>query len=283
MDYGSLGLRGPHVSRIAFGNWSSGGDWGSVDRKAALAVTREALAGGDGPLPVLLVALTVVTGLVDAFSYLVLGRVFVANMTGNIVFLGFALAGAPGFSISTSVVALLAFTIGAAAGGRLGLRLGARRGHLLAWGSAIEASLLALAAIAAGLGWPDSEPGRALLVVPLAIALGVQNATARRLAVPDLTTTVLTLTLTGIAADGRFGAGGDGRIGRRSAAVLAMLIGAAVGALLIGAHGSALVLPLAAGTAVLVGAGSYAAIAEPPAAGESATTSASDRSGSARG
>jgi uncharacterized membrane protein YoaK (UPF0700 family) len=46
-----------------------------------------------GPLPALLVCLTVVTGLVDAFSYLSLGHVFVANMTGNVVFLGFALAG----------------------------------------------------------------------------------------------------------------------------------------------------------------------------------------------
>ena len=47
----------------------------------------------DGLLPPLLVALTVVTGLVDAFSYLVLGHVFVANMTGNVVFFAFALAG----------------------------------------------------------------------------------------------------------------------------------------------------------------------------------------------
>jgi uncharacterized membrane protein YoaK (UPF0700 family) len=48
----------------------------------------------DGLLPPLLVALTVVTGLVDAFSYLVLGHVFVANQTGNVVFFAFALAGA---------------------------------------------------------------------------------------------------------------------------------------------------------------------------------------------
>ncbi len=46
-----------------------------------------------GPLPVLLLALTVATGLVDAVSYLVLGHVFVANMTGNVVFSGFALSG----------------------------------------------------------------------------------------------------------------------------------------------------------------------------------------------
>ena len=54
-------------------------------------------SGKDGPLPPLLLCLTLVTGLVDAFSYLALGHILVANMTGNVVFLGFALAGAPGF------------------------------------------------------------------------------------------------------------------------------------------------------------------------------------------
>src|SRR5580658_7971980 len=82
-------------------------------RTAFLADLRDTLradrAGPHGPLPPLLVSMTLVTGLVDAFSYLVLGHVFVANMTGNVVFLGFALAGAPGFSIAASVVALVSF------------------------------------------------------------------------------------------------------------------------------------------------------------------------------
>ncbi|HEY8870918.1 MAG TPA: aldo/keto reductase [Candidatus Limnocylindrales bacterium] len=43
MQYTKLGERGPRVSRIAFGNWSAGGDWGRVDRAAAIAATREAL------------------------------------------------------------------------------------------------------------------------------------------------------------------------------------------------------------------------------------------------
>jgi uncharacterized membrane protein YoaK (UPF0700 family) len=60
----------------------------------------------DGPLPPLMVAMTLVTGLVDAFSYLVLGHVFVANMTGNVMFIAFALAGEPGFSIASSLIAL---------------------------------------------------------------------------------------------------------------------------------------------------------------------------------
>src|ERR1700758_1758325 len=73
-----------------------------------------------GPLTPLLIVMTFVTGLVDAFSYLVLGHVFVANMTGNVVFLGFALAGAPDFSIADSLVAMAAFAAGALLGGGVG-------------------------------------------------------------------------------------------------------------------------------------------------------------------
>ena len=56
-----------------------------------------------GPLPPLLVLLTVITGLVDAVSYLALGHVFVANMTGNVVFLGFAVVDAEDFSVPASL------------------------------------------------------------------------------------------------------------------------------------------------------------------------------------
>src|SRR6266545_4621284 len=145
-----------------------------------------------GPLPPLLLALTIVTGLVDAFSYLVLGHVFVANMTGNVVFLGFALAGATGFSIPASLAALGAFSLGALIGGRLIARLGTHRGRLLAVASAVEALLLAAAvAVAATAGSPGSGAARYVLIVLLGLATGTQNAAVRRLAVPDLTTTVL--------------------------------------------------------------------------------------------
>src|SRR5580700_4448470 len=104
-----------------------------------------------GPLPPLLVALTLVTGLVDAFSYLALGHVFVANMTGNIVLLGFALAGAPGFSITASVTALASFFAGALIGGRIGSRHGGHRGRLHSWAAATQALFLAASVVLAAL------------------------------------------------------------------------------------------------------------------------------------
>src|SRR6201999_405107 len=93
--------------------------------------------GRHGPLPPLLVSMTLVTGLVDAFSYLVLGHVFVANMTGNVVFLGFALAGAPGFSIGASLAAMAAFAVGALVSGRLGSWHRDHRGRLHSSAAAI--------------------------------------------------------------------------------------------------------------------------------------------------
>ena len=66
-----------------------------------------------------LIGLTVVTGLVDAISFLGLGHIFTANMTGNIIFLGFAVSGAPGISAARSIAALCAFAAGSVCGGRL--------------------------------------------------------------------------------------------------------------------------------------------------------------------
>jgi uncharacterized membrane protein YoaK (UPF0700 family) len=151
-----------------------------------------------GPLPPLLVGMTLVTGLVDAFSYLVLGHVFVANMTGNVVFLAFALAGAPGFSILASLIALGAFVLGSLGGGLLGSRLGQHRGRLLSVAAALQTLLLLVATVLAALSSNAVSTGlSSSLIVVLGIAMGLQNATARKLAVPDLTTTVLTLTIVG--------------------------------------------------------------------------------------
>jgi uncharacterized membrane protein YoaK (UPF0700 family) len=97
---------------------------------------------------------------------------------------------------------------------------------------------------------PTATVGRYLLIVMLASAMGLQNAAARRLGVPDLTTTVLTLTLTGLAADASLASGVRSSLRVRLAATLMMFLGAGVGALLITRYG--LIAALAASVALLV-------------------------------
>jgi uncharacterized membrane protein YoaK (UPF0700 family) len=208
------------------------------------------------PLPWLLLLLSVTTGLVDAISVLGLGKVFTANMTGNIVFLGFAAAGAPGFAATPYLIAILAFLTGALVAGRVGkLHVGASLRRWLMLSAVIEGGLLWIAAgVAIGFDIVTQSPSeKALAIIALtALAMGFRNATIRQLKVPDLTTTVLTLTLTGLAADSSLAGGGNPNWARRIGSVAAIFLGAAVGATLV-VHGD-LALPLAlAGGLVLVG------------------------------
>lgn len=229
------------------------------------------------PLPRLLVILSVTTGLVDATSVIGLGKVFTANMTGNVVFLGLALAGTPGFHVDTCIVAVLAFLVGAAIAGRVG-RVAAAwpLGRRLMLAAGCETALLWLAAWTAA-GWRavgDAPDGRMLAIVALtALAMGWRNGTVRTLGVADLTTTVLTLGLTGLAADSRLAGGAAPNRGRRIAGVLAIFAGALAGALAIGKFG--LSLPLVAAGAIGLAATILCALEAPsppqaePAAGAS--------------
>lgn len=202
-----------------------------------------------------LIVLTATTGLIDAVSVLGLARVFTANMTGNVVFLGFAIAGVPDFSVARSVVALAGFLIGALIGGRLGVAMAgvSRRRWLLTVATGEAVLLFAAAWIARGYTMATATPvtGLYALIVLTAVAMGLRNATVRRLAVPDLSTTVLTLTLTGIAADSSFAGGHNPRWGRRLAAVVALFAGSALGAVLVSQGGLALPLGLTGACIVL--------------------------------
>jgi uncharacterized membrane protein YoaK (UPF0700 family) len=186
-----------------------------------------------GPLPALLLLLTFGTGLIDAISILGLGRVFVANMTGNVVFIGFALAGAPGYSLWGSLVALGGFLLGASVGGVVISRFGAHRGKLLRNAIVVQLTLFLVAlAISLAVGGSHLPTAAQLVIVAIgALALGIQNAVVRHLGVPDMTTTVLTMTLTGIGSDLR--KRDLATAARRLIAVLAMLIGATIGGILV--------------------------------------------------
>jgi uncharacterized membrane protein YoaK (UPF0700 family) len=182
-------------------------------------------------IPYALLGMTAVTGLVDAVSFLSLGHVFTANMTGNIVFLRFATAHA------RSSVALLAFLVGAILGGRIMARSSAdSQIRFAAQAFLLEVAFL-FAASFCGIGYQGDFLEHSLqpfaLIALTALAMGTRNAAVRKLAIPDLTTTVLTLTITGIGADSSLAKGNNPRLARRIAAVAAMFLGAALGAIFI--------------------------------------------------
>lgn len=179
----------------------------------------------------LMLGLTFNTGVVDAVGFLALDRVFIGNMTGNVVILGMGVVGADDLPVVGPTLALVGFLLGATIAGRV-LRSAAG-----SWSTPVGILLLAVGAVTtlAGVvlviasGLP--VPAMITLSTGLAVALGVQAATARHLAVKDVTTVVVTSTITGLAADSRFG-GRSGRGGRRRLlAVALILVGAACGAL----------------------------------------------------
>src|ERR1700751_2016162 len=152
---------------------------------------RAPAGGGWGPLPELLLILTLVTGVVDAVSILALGRVFVANMTGNVVFAGFAITGAPGFSLGASLFALAGFLVGAYLGGRMTGKFGHDRALHLRAATVTELALVAaslIVAAAAGgaaafhgtlhlAGTPTFSVGIIYtLAALLSVAMGIQNS-----------------------------------------------------------------------------------------------------------
>jgi uncharacterized membrane protein YoaK (UPF0700 family) len=193
-----------------------------------MSATADARASSLSVAPAILLCLTAVTGVVDAVSFLAL-HVFTANMTGNVVLLGFALIGTPHLSISRSLLALLCFLVGAGAGGRIPVTQ-------TPLALAAEAVLLfAAAGIALRLAAPYdvAETATYGVIAVTGVAMGIRNAMVRKIGVSDLTTTVLTLTITGLAADSGFAGGDNPRWRRRSAAIAAMLAGAAGGAAIV--------------------------------------------------
>lgn len=207
----------------------------------------------DGPLPALLLALTVLAGVVDAVSILRLGNVFVATMTGNLVFIGLAAAGAKGFAVGTSAIALGAFVIGVLIGGRACRAARSHRGRALRNVLGVKLALATPVTLLAILTGSRFSVGvRDTILVLLAMSMGAQLAAIRYLKVPDLLTVVLTLTITGALTE-RGGGWDDPKTLRRGLAVVAFAVGALSGALLI--------LHVSVGAALLLGLGIIVACA----------------------
>lgn len=185
------------------------------------------------PLPMML-ALTFSTGVADAVGYLGLDKVFTGNMTGNVVILGMALGGAASLPVGGPALGLGGFVVGAAVGGR------ALRRSTAGWSSRVSVLLGVVAAalvclcVGATVGEVSVSRWLGYLVTGcLAAAMGLQASVARHVAVKDVTTVVVTSTLTALAADSPLGSAAGGFWRRRFAAIALILAGALVGALLV--------------------------------------------------
>lgn len=185
----------------------------------------------DGPLPAMLLSLTVLVGIVDATSIL-LANVFVASMTGNVVFLGLALAGAPGFSVGRSLLPIVCFAVGAVLGNHAFKAAGTHRGRALRNVLAVKCLFAAVLVglVVAAHGRFDART-RDYVIILLALSMGSQLAAIRSLAVRDLPTVVLTLTITGALVEASRGLN-DPVMVRRLLSVAALLLGVVGGGLL---------------------------------------------------
>lgn len=190
-----------------------------------------------------MVALTFVTGVVDAVGYLGLDRVFTGNMTGNIVILGMGVAGADDLPVLGPAIALACFTIaawsaGLALRGRAGAGWNLRITALLTVGGLVLAGL----AVSAALDPNPGTTGQIVMAMLTAAVMGQQAMVARTLAVPDMTTVVVTSTLASLAGETWTRGWPGALVNRRVAAIVTIFLGAVVGAALLAVH---LAVPLA--------------------------------------
>ncbi len=211
----------------------------------------------DGPLPAMLLALTVLAGVVDATSILRLGHVFVATITGNLVFAGLAVAGARGFGLSTPALAIGGFAVGVLIGAQACQAARSHRGRAVRNVLAVKATLATAVTLAAVITGGRFAVGvRDTVLVVLAASMGAQLALIRYLKVPDLLTAVLTLSITGALSERGHG-WNDPVMLRRGLALVAFVVGVVSGALLIRFVTLAAATSFALGIIVVVGAAAH--------------------------
>jgi uncharacterized membrane protein YoaK (UPF0700 family) len=199
------------------------------------------------PVALTLLALTFVTGIVDALSFLGLGQVFAGMMTGNVLFLGFGIAGASGSSVVAPLVAIVAFGAGGLAGGFLAARSPDHPGWGLIACLAFEVVMVGAAAVlAAAIDVNQDELSAWVLIAALSLAMGARNTAVRRIGLAELPTNVLTVAVASFEAGTSFAGASPSHLVPRAASVLAMLGGAIAGALLLEGPGLSASLAFAA-------------------------------------
>jgi uncharacterized membrane protein YoaK (UPF0700 family) len=200
----------------------------------------------------LLIGLTFAAGCVDAISYLALGRVFTANMTGNILLLGLAVAQSMGAQTERSGVALAAFAAGVA----IAANVGRPRGQQEVWPVRVTLALAVEVVLLVGFAaawWSFQGRPAAVgvlgLVALCGLAMGMQSMIARQLAVRGVSTTFVTGTLTTLVSDLGTLTGPPGGWSLNAGVLAALLLGAVIGGIAeVHAPSVAAVLP-----AVIVG------------------------------
>lgn len=178
-----------------------------------------------------LLLLTFATGLADSISILALGHVFVANMTGNVIFLGFWLAPSTTIDLTAVVVALPTFMCTTIVSGRLARHFGIRTRAWISTVLATEIVLLVALAILAGTGMLRYQGDSKLIMIGiLAVTFGLQHSSARQFGIQELSTTVLTSTIVSLGLDSRLAGGTGERHRLRIGVVVTMCAGAFFGA-----------------------------------------------------
>ena len=184
----------------------------------------------------LMLALTFSTGVIDAVGYLGLDRVFTGNMTGNVVILGMALAGADDLPVVGPVIALVLFMVGALIAGRTLRSVAAGWSNRSTVLFGLVGLVILLAAIPMLVLDDPIEPIKLAVTGALGLAMGLQAGAARHIGVKDVTTVVVTSTIVGLAFDSKFGGASGQQWKRRLGAVVLIGVGALVGALLLKLH-----------------------------------------------
>ena len=198
-----------------------------------------------------LLLLTFATGLADSISILVLGHVFVANMTGNVIFLGFWLAPRTSVDLTAVVVALPTFVCTTILSGRMRRHFGDRTRPWITTVLATEIALLVVLAALAGTGALRYHDNTKLIMIGiLAVTFGLQHSSARQFGIQELSTTVLTSTIVSLGLDSRLAGGTGDRQALRLGVVATMCAGAFLGATM----SRFVVAPVFAVTAAVVGA-----------------------------
>lgn len=129
----------------------------------------------------------------DALSYLALGHIFTANMTGNTVLLGLSVIQGDAAGAGRATLALGGFLLG----GAIGAAIAYRGRHEHRWPHGVTVALIVEVVLLAMLASSRSA-SIAVRIALAAIAMGIQSAAARRLDILGVATTFVTGTLTSL-------------------------------------------------------------------------------------